>query len=118
MPTVKALRRVSWGMTPAEVKSAEESVPVDSDGDSLMYKVELFGFEAFLRYAFQSARLVQGVYIFDSQAGDTQDVAAYERIRGALKAKYGKPVSQAQWRGLARKTFPATYGEMAKAVAT
>jgi hypothetical protein len=117
MQATRSLRKVSWGMSPAQVRMTEEGTPAIADGDSLAYSVTLFGYSATLLYTFARGRLVRGAYIID-HPNDVEDVSAHETIQAQLVSKYGEPRRQAEWRDPRRPRWPETYGEMAKAIAT
>jgi hypothetical protein len=56
-------RRTSWGMTPSEVKQAEQRADfVRAEGDRLYYRDSLSGLHSSIVYVFSNNRLVKGFY--------------------------------------------------------
>lgn len=111
-----ALRRVSWGMSTAEVEAAEGAPTHRLDNGVLAYSAQLAGSNATLFYTFVSDALVSAGYYFD-EPNDVDDVATHERLRELLSRKYGPPRTNVDHRTPYQMEFPETFGALAKAVA-
>lgn len=57
-------RNVKWGMSKAEVKSAEKIKSGFETNTMVMYAIEMYGMKASLYYYFEADRLIEAVYAF------------------------------------------------------
>ena len=83
-------RKVTWGMSPEEVISAEGLPFTRMNGTlktMLSTKVDVMGHSGVLNYIFQENKLVMAQYRFD----DEEDMRTYSEVLTALTDKYGDP---------------------------
>ncbi len=84
-------RKVTWGMSPAEVIAAEKGLQLsEMKGTArsiLTSRVDVMGFTGILNYFFEAGRLVSAQYKFDDEA----DMRTYNEISAGLAEKYGPP---------------------------
>lgn len=116
MQRSRALRKVCWGYSPADVRHVEDGVLVESTGSDLMYEVDLLGYKATLLYGFYRGQLVRGCYVVDD-VDDIKDAIAHNTIRESLTRKYGPPRSTAKWRDHRYDRWPTSWQALANAIA-
>jgi hypothetical protein len=84
-------RKVTWGMSPEEVISAESGLQFSrmngTANTMLSTRVDVTGHSGLLNYIFQDDKLVIAQYRFD----DEEDMRTYNEILNALTDKYGAP---------------------------
>jgi hypothetical protein len=117
MKVESQFRKVSWGMSKADVRAREQGIPVNEDNDALYYEGSLVGSPCLVAYHFERGHLVSGSYVIDN-ADDVSDVTDFEQLKEMLTKKYGSPnYDQADWKEPYRSIGVRTYGDYAKAVA-
>jgi hypothetical protein len=92
-------RKVTWGMSPNQVKSRETDELMEETSELLIYKTNLAEYDALLGYIFASEKLIRTKYIVTETHLNWNDyVSDYDRLNGFLKKKYGEPlVDTALW---------------------
>lgn len=111
-------RKTRWGMSPAQVKLTENSVPA-GEGPvppydlALTYNGKLGGLDAEIGYMFTDDKLVLGGYAVTAQYDDpAQYVKNYETVKAMLTEEYGAPaIEDAYWKDEASQTGPEGYGK-------
>lgn len=95
------LRRIRWGMTPAEVRSAEREPPARASDNTLLYSTTTLEMPCLLTYSFGQGRLVRARMAFSDPAGqDIPPLSAAQAqrrflyLREQLRSRYGEPVQQ------------------------
>lgn len=93
------LRRTRWGMSGAEVRSAEQIAPLRESANSLDYLTTTLDLPCVLTYFFAQDRLVRAHLAFSDPSGrhiPPLSVAQAQRrflfLREQLRYRYGKPV--------------------------
>ena len=85
-------RKVNWGMSKSEVKQAETSELSQEETNSLAYRTELEGFDAFVGYIFAGDKLTRGKYVLLEDHSNKNDyISDYKKLKGLLTKKYGDP---------------------------
>ena len=97
------LRRVRWGMSAADVRSAEANVPLRETESSATYAVETLGFPCLLTYSFAEDKLIRARLSFSDPLGvdiPPLSVAQAQRrflvLREQLSERYGAPIKKTQ----------------------
>ena len=111
-------RKTRWGMSPAQVKLTENSVPT-GEGPlppydlAFTYNGKLGGLDAEIGYMFTDDELVLGGYAVTAQYDDpAQYVRNYETVKAMLTEEYGAPaIEDAYWKDEASQTEPEGYGK-------
>ncbi len=95
------LRRIRWGMTPAEVRGAEREPPARESDNTLLYSTTTLEMPCLLTYSFGQGRLVRARMAFSDPAGqDIPPLSAAQAqrrflyLREQLRSRYGEPVQQ------------------------
>ena len=111
-------RKTRWGMSPAQVKLTENSVPAGEGAVPpydlvFTYNGKLGGLDAEIGYMFTGDKLVLGGYAFTTQYDDpAQYVKNYETVKALLTEEYGAPaLEDAYWKDEASQTEPEGYGK-------
>ena len=112
------LRKVSWGMRQAEVKTAETAEAFGEPSPTqLSYFDTLVGLECAIFYNFTNSELTKAVYIIINNE-DYLTIQAYEKIDNLLTKKHGESENKGlSWQDGIRRRPQKTYGEIANAVA-
>lgn len=88
------VRRVRWGMTPAEVKASESEKPDGESPDGVSYsEVEIGRFRADVVYTFQNGQLYSTIITLKRQSFTSDQKVAYadyQAFTESLALKYGK----------------------------
>ncbi len=111
-------RNTRWGMSPAQVKLTENGTPVSETGLppydlAISYRGKYEGLDAEIGYLFTNDKLLLGGYAVTNKYEDPrQYVKDYEKIKGALSAKYGNPASDEKvWSAGEQEAAPDAYGK-------
>jgi len=111
-------RNTRWGMSPAQVKLTENSTPVSETqlppyDLAVSYKGKYEGFDAEIGYLFTNDRLVLGGYAMTNKYPDpNQYIKDYEKLKGVLTAKFGKPAQDEKtWSEEPHTEKPEQYGK-------
>ncbi|MCC6712998.1 MAG: hypothetical protein IT344_06505 [Candidatus Dadabacteria bacterium] len=111
-------RKTRWGMSPAQVKLTENSIPtgegpVPPYDFALTYNGKLGELDAEIGYMFTDDKLVLGGYAVTVQYDDPAQYAKnYETVKAALTEEYGAPaLEDAYWKDDASQTGPEGYGK-------
>lgn len=98
------LRKVSWGMTPAQVMATEPDRPSDvrqSDGETVVKYESAAGADlpGRLIYIFVADKLVRAKYISNAEHTEKNEfIADFHAVEPVLSEKYGKPgAERAVW---------------------
>jgi hypothetical protein len=93
-------RKVSWGMSKAQVLASEDLELFEQHENTLIYKTNLMGFDAITGYIFAGDKLTRSKYIFTEEHTDKNDfILDYEKLKGFLKKKYGEPdIDEVIWK--------------------
>lgn len=85
-------RNVNWGMSKSEVKQVETSKLAQEETNSLFYRTELAGFNAFVGYIFAGDKLTRGKYVLLEDHSNKNDyISDYKKLKKLLTKKYGIP---------------------------
>lgn len=111
-------RKTRWGMSPAQVKLTENSVPAGEGAVPpydlvFTYNGKLGELDAEIGYMFTDEKLVLGGYAFTTRYDDpAQYVKNYETVKAMLTEEYGAPaLEDAYWKDDASQTEPEGYGK-------
>lgn len=111
-------RNTRWGMSPAQVKLTENSVPVSETqlppyDLAVSYKGKYEGFDAEIGYLFTNDKLVLGGYAITNKYPDpNQYIKDYEKLKGVLTAQFGKPAQDGKtWSEEPHTDKPGEYGK-------
>ena len=95
------LRRVRWGMAPAEVRAAERTAPLRASAAELTYATMTLELPCLLTYSFVDGQLARARLAFSDPAGmdiPPLTVAQAQRrflyLREQLRSRYGEPVQK------------------------
>ena len=84
-------RKVSWGMSPEQVKKTEPASQLTGEmPEVLIYEGEIAGINASIFYLFDDGKLNRGLYSIETAQQDTI-VKDYETIRTFMLKQYGDP---------------------------
>jgi hypothetical protein len=115
-------RQVRWGMSQAEVMSAEPGQPEaaqSADGETIMsYEgVKIGGLEARLIYVFAGGKLVRARYLFEKLHEDPDVyIADFRQVEPVLRELHGKPaVDRLFWEDDDYQAEPKSYLEQDRA---
>lgn len=110
--------KTRWGMSPAQVKLTENSVPtgegpVPPYDFALTYNGKFGELDAEIGYMFTDDKLVLGGYAVTAQYDDpARYVKNYETVKAMLTEEYGAPaLEDAYWKDEASQTGPEGYGK-------
>jgi hypothetical protein len=113
-------RGFNWGSSFTQVKSNEKAKPWDindlanNKDDILFYDDQLAGSDVTVIYQFNdNDKLINGTYIFGKKYSDPQlYLQDYEKFKGLLTQKYGKPASDAEeWSSNTTPFVKENYGQ-------
>jgi len=95
-------RNVTWGMTEAQVRSAEAATFVHKQPqgplDLLMYSDRLLDVDVFVGYAFIDNKLVRANYLLKETFINTNNYfKVFDKLSAALDAKYGEVKLNVKW---------------------
>ncbi|PMQ02047.1 MAG: hypothetical protein CBR30_03400 [Dictyoglomus sp. NZ13-RE01] len=86
-------RKVTWGMTKADVLKAEKKTPIFEDENDLIFEETLLNRNFSCLYVFQEDKLYSAGYILTDKYEDYSDyVDLYIELKDLLSEKYGKPI--------------------------
>ena len=86
-------RNSTWGMTPNQVKSSEDSKLIEESSELLIYETTLAGYETMAGYIFVKGKLVRAKYILTEEYSNNNEyISDYEYLKSLLNKKYGEPV--------------------------
>jgi hypothetical protein len=109
-------RQARWGMSEAEVRSAEGKTPSGvSQGESGMIlrydAVSAAGLAAHAVYIFASGKLVRAKYVFDKEHTELNDfIADFRAVEPVLREWHGKPTNErAIWEDDSTQLEPKSY---------
>lgn len=96
------VRNVRWGMTKAEVKTAESGkkiIPELTTEKSVVYSADVLSFPSILAYSFETDMLSSLIVIFEIEnLSNNKFPEDYNKIKSALDSKYGYSEPQITWR--------------------
>ena len=96
---VQDFRETAWGMSPSQVKHAENLRLESQDRETMTYKGALAGLESEVVYHFADDRLVEGQYVITHKHWEREGyIEAYANLKNLLTQKYGEPViDETKW---------------------
>lgn len=105
-------RNVSWGMTPDQVKNAEEAELTKELPERLIFATELAGLEINVSYIFKDEKLSTARYELTGKYRNSQDYnTAYNDLEKQLNKKYGEPITaQVQCKDNFYADYPHRWG--------
>lgn len=90
--SAEGFRKVSWGVSPSEVKASEGNEPNLEQDDYLDFEVRLGSFKCLAAYIFVGDQLVRGKYIvLEEYQNQTNYLTIYEELKSSVSKKYGSP---------------------------
>lgn len=101
LPAAAQVRGTTWGMTRAEVKSAETAELLGEQNGRVFFKDQISGITMSVMYSFTDAGLWQiALQTMEKHTNDNQYILEFEELKRLLTAKYGEPYeAQDSWKG-------------------
>ncbi len=85
-------RKTRWGMNFLQVQASENSNPVSTTSDVMVYKDKMLDNDVDIEYYFENNKLFKAAFIFGSSFINKQEnIIYYQKIKEGVKAKYGRP---------------------------
>lgn len=85
-------RKTKWGMSIAQVKSAEPLKVAKEEKNLLVYKTTVIGKDVYVLYIFADNMLVRAKYVLaESHTNKNDYITDYNDFKEILTKKYGKP---------------------------
>ena len=112
-------REINWGMSPKEVKKAEESnlkfkeESIDNKiGFSILYFGNEAGIDCYIRYVFENEKLAEVMlHTVVQHKDENQHISDYNQWKKFLTNKYGEPIQDMmEWKNEKYKEKPEKWG--------
>lgn len=85
-------RKFPWGTEYSQIVENEKSELQDKGADYLVYRTMLFGYNFQAAYVFKDKKLYMGKYMLIDKFEDLNKyIEVFDRLKGILQDKYGKP---------------------------
>ena len=89
--------KVTWGMSPEQVKKAYKGLQTDGEGNLLTEKLKVTGADAAARFDFVDGKLAQVIILFtQTHTNNNKYVDDFESTSELMKGKYGAPQIERQ----------------------
>lgn len=99
-------RKTTWGMSRAEVKSAESANFGGEDKYNMAYLSKVASLRTTIVYVFSDDKLTSGKYVFQEQHPNKSDyITDFKNIKAKLTEKYGAPIEDREaWKNNQKTT--------------
>jgi hypothetical protein len=105
-------RKTNWGMSKEQVKASEKGEIVVENENTVIFMVPDFDDNFQCGYDFLENKLYSSLYRFSGEHSNKNlYIDDYERLKGALTKKYGKPIADnIEWKNNIYKDDRANWG--------